>query len=259
MQQFAALARQQSRPPIAISGVSLKKRDHYSTSTSDYLPIPTSNNLDSPSTRSHPPISASKIRHHGFEEQRRREDESSVHSDRIELPLPLVDSGFPETASCQTISYNPLSIHPYWNQDVRPALDRALRFAEQTAGGQIALCRFVRIVSRAAIESMSRIAYHIAMEKNLRTDVESATKLAERKKAKWIQSSAFIVALMGDQPPHILEHSDVDSFQELPYIPPASSMQLEEVSLIDTQFETLRMNASHSPFMKVWYSIHCNE
>jgi hypothetical protein len=230
MQQFAAIARQQSRPPIAISGVSLQKRDHYSIPTSDHPSSLITNNIDVSSARSTQQISTGNIRHHNLEDVSRKEDENITRRDRTDFPMPVVDGDFTDSPSPLPLSGNHLSIHPYWNQDVRPALDRALRFAEQTVGGQIVLCRFVRIVSRAAIDSLSQIAYHISLLKHLQKEVEAASIAAERKKKKWMQSSAFLVALIRDQSPFVMENSDLTSFQALPYVPPASSLKLEEVS-----------------------------
>lgn len=114
------------------------------------------------------------------------------------------------------------------NPDLRPVLDRAILFAQSASnqGRFTENCSFRRLLSQAAIDSLSTIAYHVSFQRRFLKDPEGAIAFAEGKKRKWSQIPAFLVALVGNQPE--TDNTGVNPYDELPFVPLVTPQQLED-------------------------------
>ena len=82
--------------------------------------------------------------------------------------------------------------------------------------------RFRRMLSPStACSTLADIAYQVNLHKS--------PQVAEAKRQKWLKIPAFLVTLVHDNQP-IMQHNSDDLYELLPYVPPESERQLEDVS-----------------------------
>lgn len=232
MQQFAAVARNQSRPPIALARASLTltRKDPFICTPKE----PTLQQLfegRSFISSSTGILQSDNDNHESFKE-------SVVPSQEEVVPRTTLKSEERHGANEKTDwSSNPRTSTKHYissflqlNPDLRPALDRAILFAQSATnhGRFTENCSFRRLLSQAAIDSLSTIAYHISFQRRFLKDPDGAIAFAEGKKRKWSQIPAFLVALVGNQPE--TENTDVNPYDELPFVPLVTPEQLEDVS-----------------------------
>jgi len=269
MQQFATVARSQSRPPIALSVG--RKRDAALGGKQDLTALPAAPLLQfQPSQRFDRRNFSSSIE---TSTSIMHEDEEK---DTMELVLQQVDSseledshrdfdasaGPPDgnlsstASSFQSLisSRRTISCYLQLNQDLKPALDRAIVCAQSAPNHKrTEPFTFKRLLSQSVIRELSEIAYHVTFERRFLKDPEGAKHFAERKKIKWAaQVPAYLVALVGNQPDQESPASDDEDFddgpyQELPFIPPVTERQLEDYasSCAAVQNILLSLHAEH--------------
>lgn len=94
------------------------------------------------------------------------------------------------------------------------------------------------MASSQSAQTLAEIAYQITLNKS-----SSSQPVAERKRQKWLEIPAFLVALIHDNqdPSSTLVTCDKEAFQELPFMPPKTERQLEDVSSI---------------FVSMWFSVY---
>lgn len=86
------------------------------------------------------------------------------------------------------------------------------------------------MASSQSAQTLAEISYQITLNKS---SSSSSQPVAERKRQKWLEIPAFLVALIHDnQDPSSLVTCDNEAFQELPFMPPKTERQLEDVSSI---------------------------
>ena len=86
------------------------------------------------------------------------------------------------------------------------------------------------MASSQSAQTLAEISYQITLNKS-----SSSQPVAERKRQKWLEIPAFLVALIHDnQDPSstLVVTCDKEAFQELPFMPPKTERQLEDVSSI---------------------------
>jgi hypothetical protein len=234
MQQFAAVARNQSRPPIALARASLTltRKDQFICTPKE----PTLQQLFEP--RSFTSSSTGIL--HSDNDYHESFKESAVPSQEQVIPqstLKLEERHDAKEKTADSLSNPRTSTSRYFssflqlNPDLRPVLDRAILFAQSASnqGRFTENCSFRRLLSQAAIDSLSTIAYHVSFQRRFLKDPEGAIAFAEGKKRKWSQIPAFLVALVGNQPE--TDNTGVNPYDELPFVPLVTPQQLEDVSL----------------------------
>jgi hypothetical protein len=118
-------------------------------------------------------------------------------------------------------------------RDLKPALSRAIGCAQSAPNHKrTEPFTFKRLLSESIIEELSEIAYQVTFQRRLAKDPEGAQHFAERKKVKWAtQVPAYIVTLVENQPDQEPEANDCGPYGELPFVPPRTERQLEDVSV----------------------------
>lgn len=110
---------------------------------------------------------------------------------------------------------------------LKKALDRAVACAQMAPNHKrTEPFSFVRFFadSKAANE-LAEIAYQTSLSKS--------HPVAERKRQKWLQIPAFLVAVVHENQSIPLENlEESDQYQGLPYVPPGTEQQLEDVSVL---------------------------
>lgn len=236
MQQFAAVARNQSRPPIALSRASLARREQFLNSPSDpTLPANQSfeqRNLAPLSARISNKANANFNHVEGRRVMSLEPDATSVDSQEFKDPEDSIDT----TGVSITSSSSPCQDVPslrMLNSDHRSLLDHIILGAQSAPShGRHSSenCSYMRLISQAAIDTVSEIAYHVTLKRRLAIDPGGAHAFAERKKKRWSQVPAYLVALVRNQPDQVAKNAGVSQYLELPYVPPATALQLADVS-----------------------------
>lgn len=100
---------------------------------------------------------------------------------------------------------------------------------------------FTRLISPSATtEALADVCYHVSVRRmRERQKGSEATLLAEaeRKRTRWRNIPAFLVASVGGMPDQVgalesnAKDADGSEYAELPFIPPATERQLEDVSI----------------------------
>lgn len=234
MQQFAAVARNQSRPPIALSRASLARREQFLNSPSDpTLPANQSfeqRNLAPLSARISNKANANFNHVEGRRVMSLEPGATSVDSQEFKDPEDSIDT----TGVSITSSSSPCQDVPslrMLNNDHRSLLDRIIlgaQFAPSHGRHSSENCSYMRLISQAAIDTVSEIAYHVTLKRRLAIDPGGAHAFAERKKKRWSQIPAYLVALVRNQPDQVAENAGVSQYLELPYVPPATALQLAD-------------------------------
>ena len=238
MQQFAAAARNQSRPPIALARASVAIKDQFVRTPKESLQLPTPRFEQRSFTSSSASILQSDNDNHGsFKESTLASREEDIPQPTLELEEShdAIETTSDSSSKPRTSRKLYISSFLQLNPDLRPVLDRAVLFAQSVPyhGRLTDNCSFRRLLSQAAIDSLATIAYHVSFQRRFLKDPEGAITFAEGKKRKWSQIPAYLVALVGNQP--ATEHVEVNPYDELPFVPPVSALQLEDVSLHSDQ------------------------
>jgi len=222
MQQFAAVARTQSRPPLALSCSSSTR--HHQTSSS----LLNVSDLLEPSTFQFQQASknaSSAKRHDAVEQEQTGNDQEQSRIDQGLAEVSEAASTFQSTLlSRRTIS----NLTPIPPAMLKSSLDRAILCAQNAPNHkQTEPTFFKRIISPSpAIDTLAQIAYNVTYNRKLQRDPENAKHLATRKRDKWSQIPAYLVVAIKNQPPQCVE--DEDPYQELDFVPPKTELQLED-------------------------------
>ena len=255
MQQFAAQARTQSRPPLALIG--LLTEDSSSSNNGTALPSPLEHSWKDPSERfSH--LSSIETSSKSSVILRRRHTDSDIFlSSNQSSFLPphqqfsteanSQDLEIEEEDSCQlegkfnlqsafqlllktrrTISRfsaltSPMPIFEetdYWND----ALERAVLCGYQAPNHKrTEPFTFKRMVAPSeSTERLANIAYNVALRK------DKNEEKAQRKRDKWSQIPAFLVATVEEEYLYENELEALNEYDQLPYKPPQSERALED-------------------------------
>ncbi len=236
MQQFAAVARNQSRPPIALSKISLARREQFLSSQSESTLL-ANQPLDE---RNLAPLSArilnkANANFNHLEGRRVRSLEpvaTPVDSQDLNDRDDTIDTaGASLQSSSSTCRHVPTL--RMLNNDHLSLLDRIILGAQSVPSQGCHTsenCSFKRLISQAAIDTVSEIAYHVTLTRRLANDPEGAHAFAERKKKRWAQVPTYLVVLVRHQPDQVTEYAGISQYLELPYVPPATALQLADVS-----------------------------
>lgn len=286
MQQFANVARSQSRPPIAFSVA--RKRDSNLGREQDLLTLPSpsagspllqfppSQRFEHRNFSSSVAVATNEI-HEGYED----DDLAEIRQNVMQLEInPDREEGHDESYASSTSvghldstatsfqsmisSRRTISNFLHLNIDLKPALDRAIVCAQSVpTHKRTEPFTFKRLLSRSVIAELSEIAYQVTFQRRLLKDPDGAKNFAERKKLKWAtQAPAYLVTLVRDQPnQEPAENGDIGPYEELPFIPPATERQLEDVRIQDiywTQLNPKHLSSSlTSNFCDLQYATSC--
>ena len=236
MQQFAAVARSQSRPPIALTRASFARNEPFLRAQSEST-LPTNQAFDQ---RTLAPLPA-KSAHEANADFNHLEGSGAlsvepgmtvVESQEFEDPHDSINN---TGASFQTSisTHRNVQTLGILDEDLRSLLDRIIldaQFGPRYGRLSTKNCSFKRLVSKSAINAVSEIGYHVTMHRRLVFDPKGAHVFAERKKKRWSQIPAYLVVLVRNQPEQVAENAEVYQYLELPYVPPATALQLADVS-----------------------------
>jgi len=160
------------------------------------------------------------------ENQSPLEDATTMHIDDDDLATKISSFQYLLSTRRSVSSFLPLK------HDLRPALDRSLLCAQNAPNHKrTEPFVFKRLLRQTAIDRLAQIAYEVTLQRRSEKDPEGAKSFAERKKVKWSQVPAYLVALVEGQPiqEQAVEAND-NLFDEIPFVGPQTERQLEDVS-----------------------------
>lgn len=238
MQQFATVARSQSRPPIALSRASLARRDSFVRAPPEQvLPVSATQRFEQ---RNFSRSSSSILHEDGDDRESlkiakkaaREQEDFPEDSQEFDESNGTIENSTTRASSFQSLMSTRRTVSSIFqlNQDLRPAMDRAILSAQNAPNHMHTTerCIFKRLLSPAAIDAISEIAYHVTFQRRLIKDPEGAVDFAERRKKKWSQIPAYLVALVENQPDQEPENGEATPYDELPFVPPVTEFQLED-------------------------------
>lgn len=86
---------------------------------------------------------------------------------------------------------------------------------------------FKRILSpSSAIDALADIVYHVTYRKKLENDPDNAERFASRKRDRWSRIPAYLVVAIKNQPSQC--NGNEELYNELPFVAPQSESQLED-------------------------------
>jgi nitroreductase len=119
------------------------------------------------------------------------------------------------------------------------ALDRAILCARHAPNHKrTEPFRFVRMLHQhGGIEQLANICCHVTLQRKLPKDPEHAESLAASKRDKWASIPAYLVTLVDQSKRGEAEENEestdhLGDYEELPFVPPRTERQLEDVSRI---------------------------
>lgn len=254
MQQFAAAARHQSRPPLALAAASssssspnnsgaIRRSSSQSTSTftgsstttrgssSQYPPPPSalSNTTTTTATRTQSTLSDGVL-------LRNNDSKEDTEEDTVILaPSPLASSLQSLLTSRRTQSKFTLDITEQQQLHLKQALDRAIVCAQAAPNHHKTEPFFFKrmLAPSTFTKQLADIAAHIVLNKKLKKDPNHAQAHADRKRDKWNDMPAFLVALVQDNQAKEQQQDDDDDdeYEPMEYMPPTTERQLEDVSI----------------------------
>lgn len=249
MQQFAASARSQARPPLALigwlaeqdeSGSVGTRRDRTLSSTSLHTRNISSIQTSSLSPPSAPPsrhavnssLSLSRSSHLNPVTRRQASSSAGVENDCESLELSELLQGLLRTRRTRN-HFAPLDDQlpaEFW----KDALERAVVSGCAAPNHRrTEPFTFKRMIAPSPVtKRLADIAYHVQLDKLTRKDMDDQARLcgAERKRGRWSQIPAFLVTTVTSEEP-VLDLDDLaeDSpYDILPYAPPQSERELED-------------------------------
>lgn len=231
MQQFVSAASSQVRPPIALAGASLSRNRSSKTTTSSrrsssVSAIDAGNKIEPNASIFRQKIGAEII----FPPSSRHPNiESNIREDGSSTLIESCSNSQKEDKDPRHRNQNLLDNHFL----VETVLDRAISACLHSYSQQkycvdhpLVLRRFS---TRSQISKFSDIAFEVTMKNQLMRGAPDAMAIAQRKKNKWSKMSAYMVALVGNQPKQYAE-STLNPYSEIPYTPPETERQLQAVS-----------------------------
>lgn len=247
MQQFAAAARTQSRPPLALASESTRRRNSGSSTSkrtsSDTSSVRFTNQAPSAHSVSHPTRSvlysstsatASSViedSHLSRIEQESNEDHKEQDEDHAEEhTIPSIDQSLLATSLQSLIKSRRTAVNfERMNpKQLRKALDRAIACAQAAPNHHRTEPFFFKrlMTPSPSTQRLCDIAAQVVFTKKCTSDPLSAQAHADRKRDKWNQIPAFLVTLVANQPP---VGGAVDEYSPLDFLPPQTERQLEDV------------------------------
>lgn len=243
MQQFAAAARSQSRPPLALASVRSKKKQQ---SAGEEVETTRSTTSSLPQFAASPPLprmvatnGAPTVPKAPSGSHRSLRSMSATTSSVVEQQFPMEKEQENQEASLsdsmQTLLRTRRSISRFLPSSstspfmIREALDRAVLCAQNAPNHyRTEPFSFARmIVPSPKIQQLSEIAYEVTMRKGQRE------RMALQKQSKWSEIPAYVAVLVENQPNQVTEDGEVeDPYVEMNYVAPETEKQLEDVSVL---------------------------
>ena len=227
MQQFAATARNQSRPPLALAAASSSesrssRRDTSSSTSSRFAAAATrgSSILDAPTSASK--RTTSTVTDTPSDMLRQTEDTVGVQASSLQSLI----------TSRHTQSTFSLVVDDLQRQHLKDALDRAIVCAQAAPNHhKTEPFLFKRMLApSAATRQLAEIASQVVYQKKKHKDPPHAQAHADRKLLKWNQIPAFLVTLVQDNQEHQpFSTNDDHKYEPMDYMPPTTERQLEDV------------------------------
>lgn len=277
MQHFAAIARTQSRPPIALFSFEGNGPDERpSTRRHDicHHGKPTSSMSHQLSSVSGGPCSV--YDNHGRNRFSSSQSHSCADLDKETTKLKYTPSHTAEDlqkliASRRTVS-NFISSPRYSNDSIdssiessreflRSAIKRGVECASTAPNHKMTEpTTFYRILSpSAASKRLLDIVYEVTLQrlqKQKLSGEEACRSEALRKKEKWASIPAFLVVTVGgmnDQTPSLLAAEDhIDYFSELPFVPPSDTRQLEDYASTCASIQNMLLSLHSEGLVSKW-------
>ena len=275
MQQFAAMARTQSRPPIALLSMGSNTRDYGIASTNNNE-IEFRIGASGPRASCHRSSSISQSRCCTYDASRNNRFSSKQSCGEQDEPTETPTStptkpveDFQNTVKGRRTISNFLSspstidLEQTMNTSdfLRAAIKRGVQCAR--AGPNHKLTEpttFYQIISpSASSEKLLNIVHDVTLQrlqKQKLSGEEACRTEAMRKREKWANIPAFVVATvsgMEDQaPPTRRNNDEIHSFSEMAYIPPSSTRQLEDYAATCASIQNLLLSLHSEGLGSKW-------